>query len=190
MSKYATIEEICLALAVFIDDTKNQMAAIRACEIIPEDKKEKNVFLTTISDVLWRELLTEIAKKFDPSGYRGDENCSFLRLREECLNSGFFPCGEEDYLIKMIDSLINFYEALPLRITRNKQLGHHDMKQIFKGNLIGVSVDEIERIVIVMSYTLEMIYNRISFAEVPLSNYETIKKNQEIALKQLFNDCF
>ena len=147
MSKYANLEEICLALSVFIDEAKNQVAAIRACETIPEDKKEKNIFLTTISEALWRELLTEIARMFDLSSHKGDENCSFLRLREECLESSFFPCGEEDTLIKMIDSLISLYKALPIRNARNKQLGHHDIKQIFKGQPINISTDEVERIV-------------------------------------------
>jgi len=189
MSKYVNLEEICLAISVFIDEVKNQVAAIRACERIPKDRREANVFLTTIGDALWRELLTGIAKMFDPpNGHKGDENCSFLRLREECMRSGLFPCGKDDELIKMIDSLINFYNALPIRNARNKQLGHHDVKQIFKGEVINVSVDEVERIVIIMSYTLEAVYNRISFEEVSLSDYEAIKKKQEIALTQIFNE--
>ena len=188
MSKYANLEEICVALNGFIDEAKNQMAAIRACESIPEDKKETNVFLTTVSDALWRELLTEIAKMFDSSSYRGDENCSFRRLREECLGSNLFPCGEEDTLIKMIDSLISFYNALPIRNARNKQLGHHDMEQIFKGEVISVSTDEVERLVILMSYILELVYDRICFAEVSLSDYEAIKKKQIIDLSRLFNN--
>ena len=189
MSKYANLEEICFALAVFIDEAKNQMAAIRAYESVPETQRETNVFWATIGDALWQELLTGIAKMFDPpNGYKGDENCSFLRLRKECLDSRFFPCREEDPLIKMIDSLICFYNDLPIRNARNKQLGHHDMKQIFEGEAISVVTDEVERIVIMMSYTLEMVYNRICFAEVSLSDYEAIKKKQIIDLSRLFNN--
>ncbi len=188
MSKYANLEDICVALNAFIDEAKNQMAAIRACESIPEDKKETNVFLTTISDALWRELLTEIARMFDPASNSGDENCSFRRLREECLSSHFFPYGEEDELIKMIDSLICFYKALPIRKARNKQLAHHDMKKIFDKKVIGISIDEVERLVILMSYILELVYDRICFEEVSLSDYEAIKKKQIIDLSRLFNN--
>ena len=62
------------------------------------------------------------------------------------------------------------------------------MKKIFDKEVIGISIDEVERLVILMSYILELVYDRICFEEVSLSDYEAIKKKQIIDLSRLFNN--
>lgn len=184
MSKYANLEEICFTLSVFLNELKKQAAALRICENMLKDENG-NMFLETTHDALWREMLTEISKNFDPSSNKEDENCSFLRLREECLSSNLFPGGEKNELIKSIDLLIKRYELLPIKKSRNKQLSHHDMKQIFKNRPIEISMDDVESLIVEISNTLESVYDFICFAEIKLPKYELIKLKVEEDFRHL-----
>ena len=67
MSKYADVENICFALAVFLGEVKNQCAALIALDNLIGEESSKNAFLNTIQEALWCEMLSEIAKLFDQS---------------------------------------------------------------------------------------------------------------------------
>ena len=184
---------ICQALTLFLQEIREQAAATRAYVNVFGNDECDNIFLKRSGDAIWRELLSEIARVFDRSKTRNDENCTFLRLKEVCLKEQYlslFPNGEQDDLIQALDSICEHYKTLPIKTARNKQLSHHDMNQLFDGDEIKISLDKLENFIEDTTKVFEKIYTRFYFGwiEVSFPQYDILVAKFESALLKLAND--
>ena len=184
MSKYDTPENMCTALTTFIMEMRMQVAAIRAYNNVFKDKLCDNIFLKRAYDSIWQELLSEIARIFDKAYTGSNENCTLLRLKELCLKeqySNVFLGGESNELIKSLDSVIEFYSQLPVEKSRNKQLAHHDLKQVIAGNCIEISLAQIELLILNTTDVFSKIYTQFNLGwfEFSFSNYEKLVEQYE-----------
>jgi len=181
---------ICEALTVFICEAREQVAAIRAYTNVYTDVECSNIFLKRAHDSIWRELLSEVARIFDRSETFGDENCTLLRLRAVCLeeqNLPYFPDGTKDGLIRDLDVVIAHFNDSPVKKSRNKQLAHHDMKKIFDGKCIEISLDELEKLIDDTTVVFSKLYTRflLGLIEVTFPNYDTLVEIFENDLRKL-----
>ena len=179
MSKYDKPEMVCIALTTFINEIRGQSAAIRAYDNVFQDNNTSNVFLKRAYESIWLELLSETARIFDKAYTGNNENCTFLRLRALCIKeqySSLFPSGENDSLVRSLDEVLDLYSQLPIGKSRNKQLAHHDMKQIFEGECIAISLDQVEKLISTATEVLSKIYTRICFGffDVSFPAYDLI----------------
>ena len=179
MSSKVDAVMICEALTVFICEVREQAAAIRAYTNVGMVSDCGSVFLNRAHDSIWRELLSELARIFDRSVTYGDENCTLLRLREMCLEEQYlplFPGGEKDHLIQDLDDTIARYNNSPIKKSRNKQLAHHDMKKMFDGKCIEISLDELEKLIDDTTAVFSKIYTRImlDLFDVTFPSYDTL----------------
>lgn len=192
MSKYDSSELICRALSVFIQEVLEQSAAIRAYSNIFQHDNCSNVFLQRAHDSIWRELISELARVFDKSSTKtkkgADDNCSLLRLRDLCLKEEylpFFPGGETNSLLQSLDAVIQQYNNLPVKKSRNKQLSHHDMKQLFAGECVEISLDDIEALIFDTAEVFTKIYNcyLLGWAEFSFPPYDMLVAKFEESLQ-------
>lgn len=186
--KYEKLVKICYPLSVFVSEMRRMSAALRAHQNIMSKEDNPNCFLDIAHDAICRELLSEIAKIFDPGNDRSNENCSLLRLKNECLKDSYvdlFPAGKNDTYVKLIDIAYQRYGKLPVKKSRNNQLSHHDMKQTFGDEPIVIFFDEIEKLVFLITEILSVIYEHINFAELTFPPYDYLVKSYEHALKSL-----
>lgn len=176
MSNYDTPELLCRALSVFIKETLEQAAALRAYSCVFCNRNCENVFLQRAHDSIWRELISELARIFDKPSTKNksgqDENCTLLRLKEMCLKEGYlvlFPEGEADTAVQALNVVIQKYHDLPIKKSRNKQLSHHDIKQLFGGECIEISFDDLECLILETADAFADIYNRYLLGLVEFS---------------------
>lgn len=179
MSKYDNPEIICSALSAFIAEIRAQTAAIRAYDNVLRDKTISNTFLLRAHDSIWLGLLSEIARTFDKARTGSNENCTLFRLKELCLKDEYsvlFPNGENDTLIQGLCAILAEYNQLPIGKSRNKQLSHHDIGQIFEGDCITVSFDQVEKLVLDTTSVFEKIYTRflLEIYEFSLPDYSLL----------------
>lgn len=185
------LEAFCHTLSIFVYEARNQSAAIRAYENIFHancNSSSSNVFFNMAYKSIWHELLMELAKLFDPSKEGNNKNCSLLRLKEMCLDKKYaslFPGGENHLFVCAIDIIYEQYASLLIKKSRNKQLSHHDLKQLFEEQPIEISFKNTEELVLKISSLLEIIYSHVAFAEVSFGNYTNLVSQYEYALKQL-----
>ena len=166
MSKYNTPENVCNGLTVFIREIRGQTAVLRAYDNIFKEKRCDSSFLNRAYESIWRELLSEIARVFDKSFTGSSENCTLLRLKELCLEEQYlylFPGGRQNSLIQSIDLLHQRYNKLRIGKSRNKQLAHHDLKQVVEGACITISLDQIEQLVLDVTNVFANIYEQFCF---------------------------
>lgn len=190
MSKYDTPELICTAISTFIVEIREQMAAIRAYDNVWDSNECQNVFLQRTYESTWRELLSELTNVFDKSCTGLNENCTLVRLRELCLSDRYlelFSKGDGNDLIQSLDEVFRYFEQLPLRKIRNKQLSHHDMKQLFEGECIQISLEQIEKLVLDTTDVFAKIYTQFhhGWVEVTFADYNMLVRSFENALIQL-----
>lgn len=190
MSKYDTPENLCIALTAFITEIRNQSAAIRAYDNVFQDKISNNTFLQRAYDSIWRELISEIALIFDNAGKKPNENCTLLRLKNLCLNEQYillFPDGEKDELIQALDSVFDLYNQLPIKKARNKQLSHHDLKQLFAGEPIELSVESVENLIANTTDVFSKIYTHFlgGIFEISFPDYKILVECFEKDIKKL-----
>ena len=164
-------------------DTETRKAAYQTHYIKQHRKKQgvfqnhscDNIFLQRSHDSIWRELLSEIARIFDKANTGSSENCTLLRLRSLCLKeqySALFPSGEKDNLVQSLDTVFEIYDKLPIKESRNKQLSHHDLKQLFGGGCIEISMDQVENLIANTTDVFTKIYNRFDSAFLSLNAAE------------------
>lgn len=190
MSKYNTPENVCFALSVFITEIREYAAAMRAYDNTFQNKPCDNLFMQRSYDALWRELLSEIAKIFDSAGKDKNENCTLLRLKELCLNKQYafwFPNGEDDTLVQLLDSLFKKYNQLPIKKSRRKQLAHHDLNQTIVGKCIAISLEEIEKLIIDITDVFVKIYMRfyLDCVDISFPDYNILVDRYEMDIKRL-----
>ena len=190
MSKYDTPENVCIALTTFITEVREQAAAIRAYDNVFQGRACDNIFLQRSYDSIWRELLLEIARIFDKANTRSCENCTFLRLKNLCLNEQYsllFPDGKKDDLMQSLDMVFSDYDQLPINISRRKQLAHHDLKQVIAGECIGISLESIENLIANTTDIFTKICTRFSlgFFEISFPDYKTLVECFESSIKKL-----
>lgn len=192
MSKYDTPENLCEALTVFINEIREQAAAIRAYVNVFCENPPNNVFLQRAYDAIWRELLSEIARIFDSAGEGTNKNCTLLRLKLLCLTepySALFPGGAKDNLIQSLDDLFARYNQLPIKKSRRKQLAHHDLKQVIAGKCIEISLEQVEGLIVITTETFANIYTRLySYCfEIPFPDYDILVKCFERDINKLID---
>ena len=190
MSKYDTPENMCIALTVFITEIREQAAAIRAYDNVFQNTSCANAFMQRAYDSIWRELLSEVARIFDKANTGSSENCSLLRLKELCCKEQYsilFPNDEKDNLRQSLDAVFEYYNKLPINYSRRKQLAHHDLKQVIAGECIGISLEQIEQLITIMTDAFIKIYTRVclGFFEISFPNYDMLVKRFEDAIKQI-----
>ena len=199
MSKYDNPEQICRALSIFILEVLEQSAAIRAYSNVFQQNKSDNIFLQRAHDSIWRELISELARIFDKSNTKAklvsDDNCSLLKLKDLCLKEEYlplFPGGETNNLVQSLDAVIQQYSALPIKKSRNKQLSHHDMKQLFAGKCVEISLDDIEILIADTSEVFTKIYNCYLFGWVEFSfpSYNVLVTKFEESLQTIVNQKY
>ena len=192
MSKYDTPENLCFALTAFITEIREQSAAIRAYDNVFQNKPCDNVFLQRSYDSIWRELLSEIARIFDKANTGSSENCTLLRLKELCCKEQYsflFPNDGKDNLIQSLDAVFEYYNQLPIKKSRNKQLSHHDLKQIIAGEYIEIHMEQVENLIANTTDVFAKIYTRFSlgFFEISFPDYDILVEIFEKAIKQLIS---
>ena len=190
MSKYDIPENVCVALTAFITEIREQAAAIRAYDNVFRNNPCDNVFMQRSYDSIWRELLSEIARIFDKANTGSSENCTLFRLKELCLKEQYlslFPDGERDDLIQSLDAVFEIYKQLPIKKSRNKQLSHHDLKQILAGECIEISMEQVETLIANTTDVYAKIYTRFSlgFFEISFPDYDILVKIFEKDIRQL-----
>ena len=189
MSKYNTPENVCLALTAFVWEIREQAAALRAYANVFQNRPCDNIFLQRSHDAIWRELLSEIARIFDKARTKSSENCTLFRLRNLCLDeqySHLFPNGETDNLIQSLDRVFEEYTKLPLTASRNKQLAHHDLKQVIAGECIEISMEQIENLIANTADVFAKIYTRfLDFYEISFPEYNLLVDRFEKDIKKL-----
>ena len=192
MSKYDNPELICRALSVFIQEVLEQSAAIRAYSNVFQQNECNNVFLKRAHDSIWRELISELARVFDKSSTKtkkgSDDNCSLLRLKDLCLKEEYlplFPGGKTNSLMESLDAVIQQYSNLPVKKSRNKQLSHHDMKQLFSGECVEISLDDLEALIFDTAEVFTKIYNcyLLGWAEFSFPPYDMLVAKFEESLQ-------
>ena len=182
------LDFICDTLLVFVKEVNEQAAAIRAYCNVFSDQECNNVYINRANDAIWRELVSELARIFDKSRTFSDENCTLSRLKEVCLETGdVFPDGNEDELLLEIDRICDDYKNMPIKKARNKQLSHHDIKQLRKTDGIEISLDEVEKLISDTTSFFEKIYSRVNYGWIDLSfpDYATLVKSFENALHKV-----
>ena len=190
MAQYDKLEMTTQALSVFMQEILEQAAAIRAYTNVFVDVQCDNEFLKRAHDAIWRELLSEIARVFDKSKTCGDENCTFSWLQEICLEEPYlklFPDAEKDSVLQSLDEICKYYNKHPIKIARNKQLSHHDVKQLFEGECIEISLDEIENLIVNTTLVLGKIISRfyLDLVDVTFPNYDMLVNLFENELRKL-----
>lgn len=190
MSKYDQPEILCLPLTVFITEIREQAAAIRAYDNTFLDRVTDNVFLQRAYTSMWRELLSEISRTFDNANTGSNENCTISRLKDLCLKEQYtklFPDGEKDNLLQALDEVLESYRQLPIRTSRNKQLSHHDIKQLFEGEAIAISLEQVEGLIANTTDIFAKIYTRLccEVFDITFPDYDVLVETFERELKQL-----
>ena len=182
------LDFICDTLLVFVKEVNEQAAAIRAYCNVFSDQECNNVYINRANDAIWRELVSDLARIFDNSRTLSDENCTLSRLKEVCLEAGdVFLDGNEDKLLLEIDRICDDYKNMPIKKARNKQLSHHDIKQLSKPDGIEISLDEVEKLISDTTSFFEKIYSRVNYGWIDLSfpDYATLVKSFENALHKV-----
>lgn len=182
------LDFICDTLLVFVKEVNEQAAAIRAYCNVFSDQECNNVYINRANDAIWRELVSELARIFDKSRTFSDENCTLSRLKEVCLEAGdVFLDGNEDELLLEIDRICDDYKNMPIKKARNKQLSHHDIKQLRKPEGIEISLGEVEKLISDTTSIFEKIYSRVNYGWIDLSfpDYATLVKFFENALHKV-----
>lgn len=194
-NEHKELGEGCHILTAFISEVRGQSAAVKAYWNVVGKARSSNMFLDTAYDAIWRELLLEVAKLFDPSDEGSNKNWSLFRLRDMCLKipldenySKLFPNGENLLFACAIDNIYDEYAVLPIKKARNKQLSHHDMSLLSKKEVIKISFAEVEKIVLKISSLLEIIYTHISIAKVSFLDYHELVSSYECSLRQLITE--
>lgn len=190
--EHKELGECCAILIAFVREIRGQSAAVKAYGKVFGAHGSTNIFLHTAYEALWRELLIELAKLFDPSKGKSNKNWSLFRLQEICKKipmddnyDQLFPNGENLLFACAIDSIYDEYIDLPIKKARNKQLSHHDVEQLSKKEIIKVPFGEVEKLMLKISSLIEIIYTHISFAEVSFADYDESVSEYERSLRQL-----
>ena len=190
MSKYNTPENVCEALTTFIIEIREQAAALRAYDNIFHSELCSNVFMQRAYNSIWRELLSETARIFDKADTGSSENCTLLRLKELCCSEQYsvlFPSREQDDLLQSFENIIEQYNQLPIIKTRNKQLAHHDLKQVTNGECIEISLEQVEQLIENLTNVFSRIRTRFYFGvfEVTFVNYNVLVEHFEMDISKL-----
>lgn len=190
MSKYDRPEMLCTAISAFITEIREQAAVIRACDNVFGDEMSNNVFVERAYNSIWRELISEMARIFDKAKTGSNDNCTLLRLKELCLEkqySSLFPLGEKDILIQELDKVFEYYKQSAIGKSRNKQMAHHDMKQIFEGECIKISFEQLETLILHTTDVFSKIYTRVCYGifEVSFIDYKLLVGRVEEDIRKL-----
>ena len=189
-AQYETIDNICVALTAFIIEIGEQTAALRAYDNVFQSESPNHIFLQRAYDSIWRELLSEIARIFDKANTGSSENCTLLRLKELCYSEEYsflFPDNEKSNLLQSLDKLIEHYNQLPILKSRNKQLAHHDLKQVLSGECIEISLEQIEKLVEDITDVFAKIRTQLYLGnyEVSFANYNALVEQFEKDIRKL-----
>lgn len=175
---------VWFGIAAFTDEVIRKAATLKAYN--EHFGRTENVFLTLSHDSIFVQLLLDISKLFDKASFWGNNNCSFLKLREYCIsNSNYFPDAENDCLIIAIDNLQNEYEELFSKHMRNKKLAHIDLEELFSFNEVYIRFDDVVTFVEKVKHLVSIIGQRIGMPEVKYPPMETYKECYLSAMKEI-----
>lgn len=149
-SVYNTPKNVCTALTGFIIEIREQSAALRAYDNVFQNSHCDNSFMKRASKSIWRELLSEIARIFDNEKTGSYENCTLSRLKSLCCKEAYaslFATDEQNDLLQSLEVVFGYYNQLPIAYSRRKQLAHHDLTQIVAGECVGISFEQVEKLV-------------------------------------------
>ena len=188
--KYNTPENVCIALTAFIIEIRKQLATLRAYDNIFHNSPCNNAFMQQANNSIWRELLSEIARIFDKANTGSNENCTLLRLKELCYSKEYiflFPNDENNGLLQSLEKVFELYNQLPIAKSRNKQLAHHDLKQVTVGECIELSLEQIEQLIEDLTDVFAKIRTRFHFGvfEVTFVDYNVLVEQFEKDIKKL-----
>lgn len=195
LKKCDDIMVVCDSLTLFIGELRQKSAAIRAYINTYGNVGSNNPYLRCADECIFRELLSELGRIFDKSSTFENENCSVHKLKELCLSEKYkhmFVEDHKDPLIILLDFTAYRYNNLSSINFRNKQLAHHDIKQIKEGNPVEIPFEKIEEIIIDLTKIFEQVITKINSYGLPIpvecsysTKYEKLVSEYENSLKSL-----
>ena len=178
-----------VALTTFIIEIREQAAALRAYDNFFQTKSCNHIFLQRAYDSIFRELLSEIARIFDKANTGSNENCTLVKLKELCYEEYIFLFLDitNNNLLQSLEDVFDFYNQLPIKYSRNKQLSHHDLKQVTDGNCIEISLGQIELLIEKLTDVFAKLRTQFycGVFEITFKNYDILVKQFEEDIKNL-----
>lgn len=146
----------------------------------------KNNFLEIAQDALGRQLLMDISKFFDRPTICGNENCSIPQLRKMCLAANdTFTDGENESIIRQIDSLCESFENIISKDMRNKRLAHFDLVELFSSEQTDIFFDALVELISELGNVVSKVGMQLLLMEVTYPTIDDYTKSYEKAIAEL-----
>ncbi|MEN6471473.1 MAG: hypothetical protein ABFC62_08400 [Clostridiaceae bacterium] len=184
---------VWIGLKVFVHEMGKYLAAVKAVGEIQQGIGKKilieNEYLVLAEEAIWRQLVLNITKFFDTEKTGKYYNCSLKMLKTLCLeekNLNKFPKGQDDPLIRAIDTMYDKYNSTITLYVRNKKVAHHDLNDLFSPSIPYILFSDIEELV---NESTDLVYKiGIKLWGIPLEYPSISAENYKEAILRLIND--